>query len=214
MLQLSLNASSSGRQHVAGAEAIPQPICMEMQANACSTSFLACGSSRVTACCYHRRNNAKPSMNLRAANTEDLALLFAIHRSVFRSHIETIWGWDEDWQLQNFASECATAATCVIEVDDRIAGYLQVLDRGSPIYVQNIAIAPAFQGKGVGTMILKGLQSKAAARKLPIHLGVFRTNTPAQRLYERLGFRKIGETPTHIQMAWDDLHLARDGAQA
>lgn len=149
-------------------------------------------------------------MNLRPANTEDLVLLFAIHRSVFRSHIETLWGWDENWQLQNFTSECAAAATCVIDIDDQIAGYIQVLDRGSQIYLQNIAIDPAFQGKGVGSMLLKGLQSQATARNVSIHLGVFRTNTPAQRLYKRLGFRNIGETRTHIQMSWEDLHLAGD----
>jgi len=152
-------------------------------------------------------------MNLRPANTEDLAPLFAIHRCVFRSHIEKLWGWDEEWQWQNFTSECASAATCVIEVDDLIAGYIQVLDRESQIYLQNIAIAPAFQGKGIGTMLLKGLQSKATARKVPVHLGVFRTNTPAQGLYKRLGFRNIGETPAHIEMSWVDLLPARDGAK-
>lgn len=146
-------------------------------------------------------------MNLRPAKTEDITLLFAIHRSVFRSHIETLWGWDEDWQSENFASECATAATSLVLVDDQITGYIQVLDRGSQIYVENIAIAPAFQSKGLGTMLLKALQSMATIRKVLIHLGVFRTNTPAQRLYKRLGFRTVGETRTHIEMSWIYSHL-------
>jgi ribosomal protein S18 acetylase RimI-like enzyme len=152
-------------------------------------------------------------MNLRPAKTEDLALLFAIHRSVFRSHIEKLWGWDEDWQCENFLSECTTVATTVIEVDEQIAGYIQVLDRERQIYVQNIAIGPAFQNTGIGTMLLKDLQSRATARKVPIHLGVFRTNTPAQRLYKRLGFCNVGETRTHIELSWIAPHLASDSGK-
>lgn len=141
-------------------------------------------------------------MNLRPAKTEDLALLFAIHRSVFRQHIEKLWGWDESWQYQNFRSECAAAITSVIEIDDQIAGYVQVVDRGSQIYVQNIAIASAFQSKGLGTILLKDLQLRATTRQVPLHLGVFKSNMPAHRLYQRLGFRDVGETRTHIEMSW------------
>lgn len=151
---------------------------------------------------YHRRNNSWMAMNLRPANTEDLAHLFAIHRSVFHSHIEKLWGWDEAWQRENFTSECTTATTSVIEVDDQIAGYIQVLDRECQIYLQNIAIAPAFQSAAIGTRLLKDLQLSAAARQVPLHLGVFKSNMPAHRLYQRLGFRDVDETRTHIEMSW------------
>lgn len=90
----------------------------------------------------------------------------------------------------------------MIEIEDQIAGYVQVLERGNQIYVQNIAIASAFQGKGIGTILLKDLQSRAAARKVPIHLGAFKTNPSALKLYKRLGFHKVGETRTHIEMSW------------
>mgnify|MGYP006267770781 CR=1 FL=1 len=141
-------------------------------------------------------------MNLRPSKINDLALLFDIHQSVFRSHIEKLWGWDEDWQRENFASECATSETSVIEVDGHIAGYIQLLEQESLIYIQNIAISPTFQGKGIGTLLLKNLQSSAAVKKITICLGVFQTNRSAQRLYEQLGFHTIGKTDTHINMSW------------
>lgn len=141
-------------------------------------------------------------MNMRPATAGDQPVLFEVHRSVFRSHIEKLWGWDEVWQRENFASEFASATTSVIEEDGRIAGYIQVMEKHDRIYVQNVAISEAFQGKGIGTQLLEGLQSNAAARKVPLQLSVFRTNTPAQRLYERLGFRPVGETQTHVEMSW------------
>lgn len=153
-------------------------------------------------------------MHLRAANTCDLALLFNIHRSVFRFHIEKLWGWDEEWQRENFALECAAAVTSVVEIDSQIAGYIQILNQESQIYVQNIAIAVDRQGNGVGTMLLKCLQSRAAAQQVPLHLGVFRTNTSAQKLYKRLGFHDVGETRTHIEMSWTDSPRASEGRKS
>ena len=146
-------------------------------------------------------------MNLRSIKADEFSILFEIHRCVFHSHIEKIWGWDERWQRENFAAECAAAATSVIEVDGRIAGYIQLRESESEIYVQNIAISPAFQGKGIGSQLLGNLQSKAQARMVPVCLGVFQTNRLAQNLYERLGFRVVGETRTHVEMRWEPSQL-------
>ncbi|MNJ59646.1 ribosomal-protein-alanine N-acetyltransferase [compost metagenome] len=141
-------------------------------------------------------------MNLRPATDSDQAALFDLHRAVFHGHIEKIWGWDERWQLSNFAAEFARAATSVIETNGQIIGYVQILVEEDRIYLQNIAVSREFQGKGMGSHILKELQLDASARKVPLQLGVFRTNTLAQRLYERLGFCRTGETGTHIEMSW------------
>lgn len=141
-------------------------------------------------------------MNLRPADHSDVPTLFAIHRSVFRAHIEQLWGWDEAWQRQNFAAECAAAITSVVEVDGQTIGYLQVLEQDSHLYVQNIALSADHQGQGIGSQLLKDLQSQAAARRLPLRLGAFRSNAAALSLYQRLGFRQTGETPTHTEMEW------------
>ena len=141
-------------------------------------------------------------MTVRPATDSDQPTLFDLHRAVFHGHIEKIWGWDENWQRDNFAAEFAGAATSVIEQNGRIVGYVQILDKEDRIHVQNIAISPEYQGKGIGSRILKNLQLQAAARQVPLRLGAFRTNTLAQKLYERLGFRRTGATDTHIEMSW------------
>ncbi|CAK9890016.1 MULTISPECIES: GNAT family N-acetyltransferase [Pseudomonas] len=141
-------------------------------------------------------------MKVRPATDSDRAALFDLHRAAFHALIEETWGWDEGWQRSNFAAEFARTTTSVLEADGQIVGYLQVLDEEDRIYVQNIAIAAAFQGEGIGTHLLEELKLNAARRKVPLQLGVLRTNTSAQRLYERLGFRWTGETSTHIEMSW------------
>ena len=46
--------------------------------------------------------------------------------------------------------------------------------------------------RGIGTTLLHGLQSEAAAAGKPLRLHVERFNPPL-RLYERLGFRQIDD---------------------
>lgn len=141
-------------------------------------------------------------MDLRPVAESEEAELFEIHRAAFRSHISQLWGWDERWQRSNFAAELASSTTSAIRLDARIVGYIQLRDEGNRIYVQNIALLPDFQSRGIGTRLMKELQTKAAARGVPLELGVFRTNGPARRFYERLGFERTRDTETHTQMSW------------
>lgn len=70
------------------------------------------------------------------------------------------------------------------------AEFMQVLDEGHLI---NIAIAPLWQGRGLGRVLLAGIWNEM--RDLGCRhclLEVRSSNVPAQRLYERLGFRRDG----------------------
>jgi ribosomal protein S18 acetylase RimI-like enzyme len=51
----------------------------------------------------------------------------------------------------------------------------------------DIALLPAWRGRGIGGRLLRGLQEEAAAGSKPLTIHVERMN-PALRLYERLGF--------------------------
>lgn len=141
-------------------------------------------------------------MEVRLATLEDEPDLFELHRTVFKEHIERIWGWDEKWQRANFASECASSMTSVVRLNCRTVGYLQVRQDPHRVYLQNIALHPEFQNKGMGTRLLNHVKAAATARKVPLELAVFKSNGSAQRLYERHGFLRTGESKTHIEMSW------------
>jgi ribosomal protein S18 acetylase RimI-like enzyme len=116
-------------------------------------------------------------MDIRPAAEEDLAELFEVHREVFGEHIEQIWGWDEKWQRTNFAAEFNSTTTLMIEIDGRLAGYIQIRDEVDRIYLQNIALISKFQSRGFGGKIVEDLQHKAMARGVSLELAVFRTNS-------------------------------------
>jgi ribosomal protein S18 acetylase RimI-like enzyme len=87
----------------------------------------------------------------------------------------------------------------VIEVDGAPAGRLYVHRGPSDIRIMDIALAPEFRGRGIGTTLLRALIAEAGAsgRKLSVHVEV---SNPARSLYDRLGFLPVGERGVYVLM--------------
>jgi ribosomal protein S18 acetylase RimI-like enzyme len=65
----------------------------------------------------------------------------------------------------------------------------------------DISLLPEHRGRGLGTLLLRELMEECRRERQSLRLQVLRTN-PAQRLYERLGFRRTGEDQVYLQMEW------------
>ena len=63
----------------------------------------------------------------------------------------------------------------------------------------DIALLPEYCNRGIGTTLLRGLQSEAVAAGKPLRIHVERFN-PALRLYERLGFHPIADRGVYLFM--------------
>ena len=60
------------------------------------------------------------------------------------------------------------------------------------VYISCIATDPANRGKGIASSLIRFAKEEARGRKLV--LDVLEENTNAVRLYEKLGFRRVGNT--------------------
>lgn len=140
---------------------------------------------------------------LRQATEDDFDFLFSLHRDSMRVYIEPIWGWHEDWQEEYFRKKFDTRDRQIIVIDGRDAGVLVVEELPDEIHISLIEILPEFQGRGTGTMILNRLTREATSRQTLLSLHVLRTNQPAKRLYERLGFRIIEEEMYRLRMVFE-----------
>jgi ribosomal protein S18 acetylase RimI-like enzyme len=89
----------------------------------------------------------------------------------------------------------------VILVGGERAGRLYVARWSSEMRIVDIALLPAFRGRGVGTKLLRELQAEAAdsGRKVSIHVERF---NPAMSLYLRLGFQPVNEGDVYVLMEW------------
>ncbi len=93
------------------------------------------------------------------------------------------------------------------------ASFLIILDNEKPIgriYTDrrideirliDITLLPEYRGKGIGTLLLKDLQSEAEEAGKPLRIHVEKFN-PALHLYERLGFTRISDSVVYYLMEW------------
>ena len=105
-------------------------------------------------------------------------------------------------QSAHYAQHYADASFGVIVVDGEPAGRLIVARREDAIVIVDISLLPEHRSRGLGTRLLGSLidEANASGRKLSIHVEM---NNPALRLYERLGFRQVGEYGVYLRMEWD-----------
>jgi GNAT superfamily N-acetyltransferase len=140
------------------------------------------------------------SVTLRPATRDDLEPMFELHEAAMRGHVERTWGpWDAAWQWNYFREHFHLSRCRIVLVDSQIAGYFQVAREPDHFFIEFIILAPAFHGRGVGTLLIQDLLAEASRAKLPVGLQVLKVS-PARRLYERLGFALLGETETHFLM--------------
>jgi ribosomal protein S18 acetylase RimI-like enzyme len=102
-------------------------------------------------------------------------------------------------QDSHYRSNYPGATLDVIEVDGEPAGRLYVHRGESDVRIMEIALAPAFRGRGIGTELLQALiaEAEAGGRSLSIHV---EQGNPAMALYERLGFAPVHEHGIYLLM--------------
>jgi ribosomal protein S18 acetylase RimI-like enzyme len=148
---------------------------------------------------------------LHEAEPSDAEPIYALYESLFRHHIEQIWGWDEAWQRANFTEEWQMARTWRVESQGRLAGYIQQKNEQDFVYLLSVAIIPDFQGRGIGRQIMAGFQDEAARLGQPLRLSVFRTNPRALSFYQGLDFRVTEETEAFHRLEWLPASLGEAG---
>jgi GNAT superfamily N-acetyltransferase len=142
---------------------------------------------------------ARHGVATRPATRDDLEFAFATLRASMRDYVEATWGaWDDAHQRALFAPTFDLRTHRVIRDGDRDVGILAVEEHVDRVHLGRIFLAPSAQRHGLGGRLVGALLAWSSARGLPVVLTVLRTNPAATRFYERLGFRAVGETSTHL----------------
>lgn len=140
----------------------------------------------------------------RKATDKDFELALQIKSRSIKIYIDKIWGWDDTVQLEYHRNDF-NPATLQIILDNHgyEIGLLDVREDDGLIYIKSILIDHSAQGKGIGTHILTKIIQQSAQSNKKIELQVYKINEKARKLYERLGFKIIGQTELHYQMAYN-----------
>lgn len=130
----------------------------------------------------------------RAAQPQD----FAYCRGLYFAKLQEVTP-DQD---SSFRQRWQIVEVRIITCDGTDVGWLQSRMQGDTLFLVQLFLDTAFQGKGIGTETLKRLMGEAEQSGVPMKLGVVKSN-PARRLYERLGFRITHEDDRKFYMKYE-----------
>lgn len=133
--------------------------------------------------------------DLRPARPDDLEALVALENRLFST---------DRISRRNFRQflKSPTAVVIVTGTAGALAGYALVLFRARTALARlySIAVAPEFQGMGLGLALLKAAEQAAYDHdRLFLRLEVREDNAAARRIYDRAGYKRIGRIENYYE---------------
>ncbi len=153
-----------------------------------------------------------PAISLRPERREDEPFLFEVYASTREEELNQT-GWDLatrraflDLQFQamrrGYRSMFPRGEFTIILLAGQPVGR-QVMNRSeTEIRLVDVALLPQHRGQGVGTRLLQDLLAEASSTDKTVCLHVLKGSRSA-RLYERLGFRRVGADGIYDRMEWN-----------
>jgi ribosomal protein S18 acetylase RimI-like enzyme len=149
------------------------------------------------------------SVTLRPATTDDETFLFALYCSTREEEIAA-WGWNTaqreaflrmqfQAQRQHYRMLDGAAEESIVCLEGCPVGWIAMIRSQQILRLADIALLPEQRNSGIGTALIQGMLAAAADSGSVVQLHVLRTNR-AFNLYQRLGFRVVGEDGLYIQM--------------
>jgi len=130
---------------------------------------------------------------IRRAEPQDRAAVEAIVDAAYSVYLDRI-GRPPGPMLDNYSRLIDEGAVSVLEAPDGvIAGLIVVLAKSDHLLLDNVAVRPDRQGKGIGRRLIAFAESEARRlgyRELRLYTHEAMTGNIA--LYTRLGFRETG----------------------
>ncbi|WP_346189033.1 GNAT family N-acetyltransferase [Rubritalea halochordaticola] len=135
------------------------------------------------------------NITIRPARAADLDWLDPFYESQMRPYVELTHVWDTTKFREYFAPESSS----IIQEGGEDIGLLVVVEREDGFYIRDILLKPEWQGRGIGSHLLRQVLAKADRKGWQVRLRVLKGN-PAIRLYHRLGFTEEEELENCYQL--------------
>ena len=159
----------------------------------------------------HDREEKDCAVRLRPATFEDEPFLRQLFASTRAAEL-ALMPWDENQkerfiamqfkaQSQQYAMTYPEADNSVILFNEAPVGRIMVARNEAAISLVDIALLPKYRNAGIGTGLIKDLLKGAAIVGKPVRLSVF-ASSAAIRLYERLGFSRVGLDSAYLELMW------------
>jgi len=154
---------------------------------------------------------AHRAFQLRPASSTDFRFAWSLYKElVLPLAVELLGEWYETGQKRIVDLALAQKGTSIIVVDGLDAGWMQVVELPESAYLRQLYLAPAFQNRRIGTIIITELIGRARVARKLLMLTAMKNNR-ARVFYERLGFQVVDESEHILTMRWQESAFRRTG---
>jgi GNAT superfamily N-acetyltransferase len=151
-------------------------------------------------------------LRLRNEEDSDRPLLLSWYRSTRDGELALV-DWTEEQkaafvamqfaaQREHYRREYPGARFQIIEREATAVGRLYVHERSDEIRVMDLTVAPEARNQGIGRALMGEILDQGARSRRAVTIHVERFN-PARQLWERLGFRPVGEPGDSIYLLFE-----------
>ncbi|BBK36925.1 N-acetyltransferase GCN5 [Allostella sp. ATCC 35155] len=136
-----------------------------------------------------------PATSIRTATPADAAAVRDLTRAAYAKWVPLI-GREPLPMRADYETAVREHRIDLLLVGDRLAGLVEMIDGGSHLLIENLAVDPAMQGRGYGRRLLVHAEQVARALGRPeMQLYTDRAFAANVRLYQRHGYVVAREEP-------------------
>jgi [ribosomal protein S18]-alanine N-acetyltransferase len=133
------------------------------------------------------------------------------------SHCARLMASSEPWLTLGRSYEASlriiqdpTREVFIVRGDEKLAGFAILCMTGAFVgYIQTICIDPDHRGKGLGSRLVAFAEDRILKESPNVFMCVSSFNHDARRLYERLGYRVVGELTDYLVPGHSEILLRK-----
>jgi ribosomal protein S18 acetylase RimI-like enzyme len=149
-------------------------------------------------------NNAAGTVSLACAGQEDA--IRSLVRRAYALYVPRM-GKEPGPMLDDYGARVAEGSAYVLECDNTLCGALVLLDYPDHLLLDNVAIDPAYQSRGLGRILIDFAEDEAQRRGYgEIRLYTHQTMTENASMYAALGYE---ETARGEQAGYDRVFMRK-----
>jgi ribosomal protein S18 acetylase RimI-like enzyme len=129
------------------------------------------------------------NLSTQIAKEHDKNYFFELYCDSMKTHIETLWGWDQNWQIRDSEERWNLSVNYILLKAEKRIGYFQVTEASDEAYLMMFIIDEKYRSRGLGGRALTILKRLLSSKSLSLR--VFKTNNTALAFYKNNGFSLI-----------------------
>jgi len=152
-------------------------------------------------------------MKIREARPEDLAAIASLTEAAYATYT-ALFGAPPIPVTEDYAPRVERGEVWLLESDSKLAGLIVIERHDDHAMIFSVAVAPEFQGKGFGIVLLRHADEQTRLWGLP-EVRLY-TNARMERnivLYTAYGFRETGRRPNPYRPGWTVVDMAKPVAE-